>query len=67
MSGKVTQEDKSRIQSTQPQGSDFAARAQSAADKHANAIAGGQQQGGQGGQQQQGGQGGQDGQGGQQK
>ncbi|CCF37482.1 hypothetical protein CH063_14631 [Colletotrichum higginsianum] len=66
MSGKMTQADKSRIQSTQAQGGKdmspggFAARAQGAADRNANA--GGQQQGsqgGQGGQQQQDGQGGQ--------
>ncbi|TQN73278.1 hypothetical protein CSHISOI_02202, partial [Colletotrichum shisoi] len=62
MSGKMTQADKSRIQSTQAQGgkdmssSGFAARAQGAADRNANANAGGQQQGGQ---QQQDGQGGQ--------
>ncbi|KAK6225870.1 hypothetical protein QIS74_01917 [Colletotrichum tabaci] len=65
MSGKMTQADKSRIQSTQAQGGKdmssggFAARAQGAADRNANANAGGQQQGGQGGQQQQDGQGGQ--------
>ncbi|KAK2013662.1 hypothetical protein LZ32DRAFT_657751 [Colletotrichum eremochloae] len=63
MSGKMTKEDASRIQSTQAQGGKdmspggFAARAQGAADRNANANAGGgvQQQGGQGGQQQQGG------------
>ncbi|KAK1980618.1 hypothetical protein LZ30DRAFT_722667 [Colletotrichum cereale] len=61
MSGKMTQSDKERIQSSQAQGGKdmssggFAARAQSAADRNANAGGGAQQQGGQGGQQQQGG------------
>ncbi|KAK2058369.1 hypothetical protein LY76DRAFT_646238 [Colletotrichum caudatum] len=67
MSGKMTKDDASRIQSTQAQGGKdmssggFAARAQGAGDRNANANAnagvGAQQQGGQGGQggQQQGG------------
>ncbi|KAK1999752.1 hypothetical protein LX36DRAFT_709878 [Colletotrichum falcatum] len=57
MSGKMTKEDASRIQRTQEDPRGFAARAQSAGDRNANANAGGgaQQQGGQGGQQQQGG------------
>ncbi|EFQ35195.1 uncharacterized protein GLRG_10339 [Colletotrichum graminicola M1.001] len=62
MSGKMTKEDAARIQSAQAQGGKdmssggFAARAQSAGDRNANANAnagGGAQQ--QGGQQQQGG------------
>ncbi|KAF9877594.1 hypothetical protein CkaCkLH20_04729 [Colletotrichum karsti] len=63
MSGKMNQDDKSRIMSGQARGGKdmssggFAARAQSAADKNLNAGVGGQQ-GGQGGK----GQGGQQGQ-----
>ncbi|KAK1595110.1 uncharacterized protein LY79DRAFT_668305 [Colletotrichum navitas] len=60
MSGKMTKSDASRIQSAQAQGGKdmssggFAARAQSAGDRNANANAGGGAQQ-QGGQQQQGG------------